>query len=198
MTVSLAGYPRGYIPEPQQSSFPASARTPDVSPDLSLGPYLDLPAGLSLDPWARCDSNCFRCGPGEATRLNAAGDLRPRTPQSLHVPRWSASGAPGRVHPVGFSLTSTMMRVNLCLEYHRCRGLGAMCPESGGRQVRWQSPRWSGEGKLNGMPPRRMSLGGRLLRWHFVLLHCALPGHGRSERKGEYREWLKALWPRRR
>jgi hypothetical protein len=60
MTVSQGGYPRGYITEPQNSSFRPSA-SPDLSPDPSpihprsirdpsLGVFLDLPAGLSLDP----------------------------------------------------------------------------------------------------------------------------------------------------
>ena len=66
VTVSLGGYLRGYITEPQQSSFRPSARP-------------------RIYPWTRCDSNCFRCGPGETTRLNA-GNLRPRKPQSLHAP----------------------------------------------------------------------------------------------------------------
>ena len=30
--------------------FPPRSAPPDLSPDLSLGPFLDLPAGLSLDP----------------------------------------------------------------------------------------------------------------------------------------------------
>jgi len=38
VTVSLGGYPPGYIAEPQQSSFHPSARPPDLSPGLSLGP----------------------------------------------------------------------------------------------------------------------------------------------------------------
>ena len=73
MIVSLGGYPRGYIAEPQQSSFRPSAR-PRIYPWIYPRVY----------PRARCNSSCFRCGPGKATGLNA-GDLRPRKPQSLHA-----------------------------------------------------------------------------------------------------------------
>ena len=78
VTVSLGGYPRGYITEPQQSSFRPSAR-PRIYPWVYSWTY------PRVYPWTRCDSNCFRCGPGETTRLNA-GNLRPRKPQSLHAP----------------------------------------------------------------------------------------------------------------
>ena len=54
--VSLSGYPRGYIAEPQQSSFRPSAR-----PQIYLRTY------PRVYPWIRCDFNCFRCGPGETT-----------------------------------------------------------------------------------------------------------------------------------
>jgi len=83
VTVSLGGYPRGYITEPQQSSFPPSAR-PRIYPRICSWAYSwTYPR---VYPWARCDPNCFRCGPGETTRLHE-GDLRPQKPQSLHAPR---------------------------------------------------------------------------------------------------------------
>jgi len=50
--------------------------------------HLEIPVDTGnawVYPWARCDSCCFRCGLGEAARLNAA-DLRLRKPQSLHAP----------------------------------------------------------------------------------------------------------------
>jgi TRAP-type mannitol/chloroaromatic compound transport system permease large subunit len=78
VTVSLGGYPRGYITEPQQSSFRPAAR-PRIYPWVYSWTY------PRAHPWTRCDSNCFRWGPGGATRLNAGG-LRPRKPQSLHAP----------------------------------------------------------------------------------------------------------------
>ncbi len=81
-TLSLLGYPRGYIPEPQQSSFSPSAR-PRIYPRIY--PWVHSWTYPRAYRWTRCDSNCVRCGPGEITRLNP-GDLRPRKPQSLHAP----------------------------------------------------------------------------------------------------------------
>ncbi len=48
LTVSLGGYPWGYIAEPQQSSSRPSAR-PGCIRGFILGRFLGLPAGLSLD-----------------------------------------------------------------------------------------------------------------------------------------------------
>jgi len=74
----------GYVAEPQQSSFRPSAR-PRIYPWIYPRVY----------PRARCNSSCFRCGPGETTGLNA-GDLRPRKPQSLHGSRSARSCAQPR------------------------------------------------------------------------------------------------------
>jgi len=104
VTVSLGGYPRGYITEPQQSSFPPSAR-PRIYPRICSWAYSwtyprIYPLVYSwtyprVYPGTRCDSDCFRCGPGETTGLNA-GDLRPRKPQSLHGSRSARSCAQPR------------------------------------------------------------------------------------------------------
>ena len=105
-TVSLGGYPRGYIIEPRQPSFLPSARPrfyPRIHPWACSQTY---PPGYSqtyprgypwtyarvyswtyprVYAWTRCDPNCFHCGHGEAARLNVE-DLRPRKPQPPHAP----------------------------------------------------------------------------------------------------------------
>ena len=82
LTPSLGGYPRGYITEPQQSSFRPSAR-PRIHPRICSWAYSwTYPR---VYPWTRCDPNCFRSDSGEIAHLNA-GYLRPRRPQSSHAP----------------------------------------------------------------------------------------------------------------
>ena len=79
VTVSLVGYPRGYITEPQQSSSRPSAR-PRICPRIYLRIH---PQACSwtcprVYPWTRCDSNRLGCGPGEVTRLNAGDSATPK------------------------------------------------------------------------------------------------------------------------
>jgi len=106
VTVSPAGYPRGYITEPQLSSFRPSA-CPPIYPGSIPGfipgpiprsyPWVHSWTYPRVYPWTRCDSNCLRYGLGETTRLNV-GALRPRRPQSLPAPA-SDSAVVTRTHP---------------------------------------------------------------------------------------------------
>ena len=122
MTVSLGGYPRGYIAEPQQSSFRPSARPriyPRIHPEVyswscpgSISGFIpgripgpargSIPRptrGSIPGPGVIPIASAVVCGPGEATRLNA-GDLRPRKPQSLHAPE--ASRGVDTVAPISY------------------------------------------------------------------------------------------------
>ncbi len=86
VTVSLGGYPRGI--SLSHSGHPSVPQhSPQIYPQIYPWVY----------SWTRCDSNCFRCGPGEATRLNAV-DLRPRQPQSSHAPQTSQELRPAQCY----------------------------------------------------------------------------------------------------